>query len=303
MSGREESHSGGAVLLLVLFICGAAVFFYPRVSFWLAEYNQTVATQSHAAVISGLNQEEKDALWAAAIDYNRRMTESLVKDPFAETENVSPFDEYFDILDLGDGMMGSVRIPSIEVRLPIYHGTGEATLDKGVGHIKATALPIGGLSTHAVLTAHTGLRTAKMFDRLIELGQGDPFFIEVLDHTLAYRVDQIEVVQPDDISKLRVVPDRDYITLLTCTPYGINSHRLLVRGERFEYEGASFNDLDQRSFPWWIVVVVATLLIAIVMCGELVRSRVRMRRARRVGGSGGTQSFRDAPPAAGRERQ
>ena len=232
---KKRSKTGGAVVFVLIFLVGAGILFYPKISFWLAERNQVIAVQFYTDTVSGMTGEEKAAILEKARDYNARTAESIVKDPFAATENINPFDEYFDTLDLGGGMMGYIRIPGISALLPIYHGTSDEVLEKGVGHIKATALPIGGEGTHCVLTGHTGLRTAKLFDSLDKIKEGDLFLIDILDHTLAYRVNQIEVIEPADVSKLKSVEGKDYITLITCTPYGVNSHRLLVRGERTEY--------------------------------------------------------------------
>jgi len=259
---------------LLIFIIGAGILFYPKISFWWAEYNQVTAVQSYEKVISGMTPEEKDAEWEKARDYNERMAASIVKDPFADTENIDPFDRYYDTLDVGDGIMGYVEIPSIHVMIPIYHGTGEAILEKGVGHIKATALPIGGTGTHSVLTGHTGLHTAKLFTDLVEVKPGEKFYIDVLGRTLAYEVDQIEVVEPDDISKLAAVEGEDHITLVTCTPYGVNSHRLLVRGTRCEYiEDERNNDSGRVQFPWWVLLLILFLTALLLIIGSRLQKR------------------------------
>ena len=271
---RCKKSKGGAVVFVLIFIVGAAILFYPKISFWLAARNQVVAVQSYTDTVSGMRPEEIAAVLQKARDYNARTAESIVKDPFAATENINPFDEYFDTLDLGGGMMGYIRIPGISALLPIYHGTTDDILEKGVGHIKATALPIGGAGTHCVLTGHTGLRTAKLFDNLVKVKQGDLFFIDILGSTLAYRVNQIEVVEPADISKLKVAPGKDYITLITCTPYGVNSHRLLVRGERCEYTpDMRPRDEIKVPFPWWILAVVAALLFVVLIVAALTKKQ------------------------------
>lgn len=278
-SGKKKRNVIGIILFLIIFLAGAAVLFYPRISYWLAEYNQLQAVQSYNQAISGLSEEEIEKIWAQAQDYNARMVKSIVKDPFAETENIDPFDEYYDTLDVGEGIMGYIRIPAIKVRLPIYHGTAEATLERGVGHIKATALPIGGVGSHSVLTGHSGLHTAKMFDELEEVKLGQEFYLEILGRTLAYRVDQIEVVEPDDISKLMAIDGADHVTLITCTPYGINSHRLLVRGIRTDYDPAlDADDETTVAFPWWILVLVLVLILLILLIGRWLRKRREKRK-------------------------
>ena len=276
-TGTSRTNSGAFVFLL-FFLIGAGILFYPKISAWLAEYNQVVAIQTYQAQVSDLSSDEKEAMWNKAVDYNERMTHSIVKDPFAVTENIDPFDEYFDTLDVGAGIMGVIYIPAIGVRLPIYHSTSDAVLALGVGHIKATALPIGGPSTHSVLTAHTGLRNANMFNDLVNLVEGDTFYIEVLDRTHAYQVDHIEVVQPDDISKLKVVESKDYITLVTCTPYGVNSHRLLVRGERVDYDADASIEMARRPFPWWVLIVILILVLIIDRIALWLDRRAKRRR-------------------------
>ena len=253
---------------ILLFLIGAGILFYPHISFWLAEYNHVAAYQTYERSIADLSAAEKQAMWERAVDYNERLVTSSVMDPFAATKDIDPFDEYYDTLDVGDGMMGSIRIPKIEVLIPIYHGISDEVLNKGIGHIKATALPVGGIGTHGVLTGHTGLETAKMFNDLDKLEIGDEFLLEILDETLAYKIDKILTVLPDDVSQLVREPDKDRVTLITCTPYGVNSHRLLVMGERTDYDGVEGGrrEIDKVQFPWWIVMAAigtVTLLLLI----------------------------------------
>lgn len=269
----------GPILFLLVFLVGSGLLFYPRISYWWAQYNQNATILTYNTSVSGLSYDEKEELFEIAEDYNKRMVESIVKDPFASTENIDPFDEYYDTLDIGEGIMGYIRIPGISVRIPIYHGTSDEVLDKGVGHIKATALPIGGLGQHTVLTGHSGLANAKMFDDLENLEIGEEFYLEILDRTFAYRVDQIKVVDPDDVSDLIVSTDKDYTTLITCTPYGINSHRLLVRGERVDYDDTYEEEVGIESFPWWIIVLIITLIILVYIIGKNVRKRSERRNA------------------------
>lgn len=265
---------------IISFLVGAGILFYPKISFWLAEFNQVNAVATYEKAVTRLTKEEIEKQWDAARDYNERMAESIVKDPFASTEDIDPFDKYYETLDVGEGMMGYIEIPSIHVMIPIYHGTTEATLEKGVGHIKATALPIGGTGTHSVLTGHTGRHTARLFTDLIGVKTGEQFYIEVLGRTLAYEVDQIEVVNPDDISKLVAEKGKDYITLVTCTPYGVNSHRLLVRGKRCDYTPEMHQAEKTVSFPWWIILLIISLLLFILFIGRLVQKWFGKRRVK-----------------------
>jgi len=269
---------------VLLFLIGAGILFYPKISFWLADYNHIIAHQTYERNVANLSSEEKQAMWEQAVHYNERLVTSSVMDPFADTDHVDPFDEYYQTLDIGDGVMGSIKIPKINVLIPIYHGVSEEVLDKGIGHIKATALPVGGLGTHGVLTGHTGLSHAKMFDDLVKLEIGDEFLLEVLDETLAYKINRIITVLPDDVSQLIREADKDKVTLITCTPYGINSHRLLVMGERTTYnaEEVRVTEEAKAQFPWWIVVLVVSLLILLLIIGWAINKHNEKQRRERV---------------------
>jgi len=268
----EKKMNYSFIGFVILFLLGAGILFYPKISFWLADYNTTMAHQNYTRVVGHLSSETKQAMWAEAIHYNERLVKSIVYDPFANTDEIDPFDEYYQTLDIGDGEMGYIHIPKLSILLPIYHGISDAVLDKGVGHIKATALPVGGDGTHCVLTGHTGLTHARMFNDLVELEKEDKFFLEILDETLAYKVVDIKVVLPNDISSLHREAGKDKVTLVTCTPYGVNSHRLLVMGERIEYD-ADMTDYDEEikaPFPWWIMaVVIGVLLLTLIIKNSL----------------------------------
>jgi len=277
-TGRARSRSANTksslIGFILIFFAGAGILFYPRISFWLADHNHSVAHQTYTRSVANLTAQEKQALWEGAVYYNERLVDSVVEDPFANTEDLSPFDEYYDTLDIGGGVMGYIHIPDISVLLPIYHGVGDEVLDKGVGHIHATALPVGGEGTHAVLTGHTGLSHAKMFDELVKLKYGEEFYLEVLDETLAYQIISIEVVLPDDVSSLQREAGQDKVTLVTCTPYGVNSHRLLVTGERIPYTGGlqENREKNQTVFPWWILVVVLGMMSLVFLIGKKIRA-------------------------------
>ena len=189
--------------------------------------------------------------------------------------------EYQSLLDTGDGVMGSVSIPKISVDLPIYHGTSEEALANGSGHLYGTSLPVGGPSTHAVITGHRGMVSAPMFTRLDEMHEGDYFYIDVMGEKLAYKVDGITVIEPDDTSTLRVVPGEDRVTLMTCTPYGVNTHRMLVSGHRVSipYPAPNPSDVhDARTIA--IVAAVATFLLGLLIWLPLAHRRKRMMRMR-----------------------
>lgn len=219
---------------LTLFLGGAAVFCYPAISNYLNQKNQTRVVQHYEQTVTAQDDALLAEEWAKAEEYNENLAGDPVHDPFVPGSGYALPDNYLDVLNI-DGVMGRITIPKIGVDLPIYHGTDAETLEKGVGHIESTSLPIGGEYRHAVLTGHRGLPSAELFTRLDELEPGDQFYLHVLDATLAYQVDQILTVEPQGLETLVAEPGQDYVTLVTCTPYGINTHRMLVRGTRVPY--------------------------------------------------------------------
>lgn len=238
--GKEKKRSKKNLLNILVpmmvFLIGAGIFLYPLVSNAIAESQQDHTIREYKIAVDETDQEKIDAEWAKAEEYNENLAGDPVHDPFVLGSGYVLPDNYEEVLNVnGDGVMGYIEIPKIDVYLPIYHGTSEEVLAKGAGHIEASALPIGGKYRHSVISAHRGLPSAELFTRLDELEEGDQFYIHVLDQTLAYEVDQISVIEPEDLSELSAYEDHDYVTLLTCTPYGVNTHRLLVRGERTEY--------------------------------------------------------------------
>ncbi len=236
-NGKSAASVAAAVFLLIV---GVALLAYPSVSDVLSQAERDKVATSQQAAVEHLEETDPNALQDEldrAEAYNERLAQGLVviTDPFDERAKTLSDQEYLDTLNVnGDGVMATLVIPCIGAELPIYHTTDDDVLQKGVGHMPGTALPIGGASTHSVLAGHTGLPSTKIFDSLDQVQLGDYFLIEVLGEVHAYRVDDISVVLPDETDGLAVVPDEDLITLVTCTPYGINSHRLLVRGTRCE---------------------------------------------------------------------
>lgn len=279
---KQRNKKGSFVGFILIFLIGASILFYPTISFWLADYQHIVAQQNYGRSVANLTTQEKASMWEKAAHYNERLVNSMVEDPFANIENIDPFDEYYQTLDVEDGVMGYIRIPNINVLLPIYHGVSEEVLDKGVGHIPATALPVGGEGTHAVLTGHTGLSHAKMFNDLPELKYGDEFHLEILDETLAYQIVSIEVVLPDNVSSLHREEGQDKVTLVTCTPYGVNSHRLLVTGERVPYIGDMEQSNSKVIFPWWILLIVLGIAFFILLIGRRIRKNSAKKKQRTV---------------------
>ena len=224
------------LLLIVIFIAGLCILLYPSVSDYWNSMVQSKAIVDYEAALSNLTQKDYTDAFEAAYAYNAALREVdfplMYFDKLDEREDLQ---KYEDILNInGNGIMGYISIPEIKVELPIYHGTSASVLNVAAGHLEGTSLPVGGESTHCVLSAHRGLPSAKLFTDLDELVVGDVFTITVLDQVLTYEVDQIKIVEPNEVDDLYVVEGEDYCTLVTCTPYGINTHRLLVRGTRIE---------------------------------------------------------------------
>lgn len=237
----DKRNIGKKILVFLLFGIAIALMMYPFISNYLFEHK----TDSTVEAIQQAAQEMDDSEQKAAIEEARKYNQTLANghvtlvDPFMDDKSADDSDNYDSLLNLSaDGVMGTVEIPSIDVSLPIYHGTSDAVLKKGAGHLQGTSLPVGGESTHTVITGHTGLSNAKLFTDLTQVKKGDVFFLNVMAEKLAYKVDQIKVVLPTELDDLKVVPGEDYCTLLTCTPYGVNDHRLLVRGERTDHQEA-----------------------------------------------------------------
>ena len=225
------------ILGVLILLVGLALCSYPFVSNYLMSLNYESEIAEQEAAVEKSDESTIKQAFKQAETYNKNLLGTVIlKDPFdpnfvPETDLV-----YEELLNLNnDSIMGSIEIPKIDVKIPIFHGTSQEVLLKGVGHLTNTSLPIGGKSTHAVLTGHTGVPNAVFFTDLDKLEKGDMFFIRVLNRTLAYKVDQIKVVLPTVTKDLLIADDKDYVTLITCTPYGINSHRLLVRGTRVPY--------------------------------------------------------------------
>ena len=221
-------------LFIFIFILGLAIMTYPMISNWYyrIESNNQVADYKEARDL--LSDEEIQRRIRLAKIYNDNLGNVTPKDPYSEEEKHKAIENYAQMLELRT-KIGVINIPSIDVELPIYAGTNEEILQKGAGHLEGTSLPIGGESTHTVITAHSGLPSARLFTDLQKVKMGEKFYIDNIAGTLAYEVDHIDVIDPSDFSQLLVVPEKDYATLLTCTPIMINTHRLIVRGHRVPY--------------------------------------------------------------------
>ena len=274
---------------LLIFAAGAGIFLYPAASNFLAERSQQETIRTYHAKVVNMDQEEIDSAWEQAREYNENLTGDPVHDPFVIGSGYVLPDNYESVLNTnGDGVMGEIEIPKIDVDLPIYHGTSEEVLQKGAGHLEMTALPVGGENCHSVLSAHRGLPSAELFTRLDEMETGDEFYIHVLDKTLAYEVDQIAVIEPEEISLLQPEEGKDMVTLLTCTPYAVNTHRLLVRGSRVPFEEAKEVDAQAAKSheSLWAgeylrAVLIGFVLLAVVIGAVLVCRHRRRRQTRK----------------------
>lgn len=219
------------IILILVFLVGLSLLLYPTVSDYWNSLHQSRAIAQYSEEVANLDNEQYDKLSAQAEAYNEMLIGKAQRFVLSEEEKA----QYEQLLDLsGTGIMGYIEIPEIKCSLPIYHGTDEAVLQIAIGHIEGSSLPVGGPGTHAVLSGHRGLPSARLFTDLDKLDTGDTFILRVLDETLTYEVDQILIVEPHELAALEIEPGKDYCTLVTCTPYGINTQRLLVRGHRVE---------------------------------------------------------------------
>lgn len=256
------------MIMILFFFIGLLVFFYPTLSNYYNVKNQSRSIYNYENILKETNKIDFDKVKKNAYDYNEKL--SKLKEPLITYETLKNYDEQLNINN--DGMMGYLTIDKIKVELPIYHSVSETVLNSSVGHLEGSSLPIGGKGTHSVLSAHRGLPSAKLFTELDKLEIGDTFKITILDETLVYKVDKISIVKPNDRKELKIDKDNDYVTLLTCTPYGINTHRLLVRGVRVQgdikkdyitTEGFKVNKLIVM--PIIALPIIALLLIVLLI--------------------------------------
>lgn len=228
---KKKKGNFTTLLLILVLLAGLSLLLYPSVSDYWNSFHETRAIATYAEEVANLNQDQYDEIWAAAESYNASLTDRVNAYLLSDAQK----EEYQQLLNVsGLGVMGYIEIPSIDCSLPIYHGTEESVLQIAVGHLEWSSLPVGGESTHCVLSGHRGLPSAKLFTNLDKLQTGDIFMLRVLDNVLTYEVDQILIVKPQETGALRIEEGKDYCTLVTCTPYGINTRRLLVRGHRID---------------------------------------------------------------------
>ena len=232
---KKKSSFVTAILIAAL-LAGALLLLYPTISDYWNSLHQSRAIASYAEQVADLDDNMYEQLWAGARAYNETLGSSTSRFVMTD-EQKKVYDALLNIA--GNGVMGYIEIPKIKCNLPIYHGTDESVLQIAIGHVQGSSLPVGGAGTHCVLSGHRGLPRAKLFTDIDQLTEGDVFLLRVLDETLTYEVDQIRTVLPDELDDLAIEEGKDYCTLVTCTPYGINSHRLLVRGHRVENQASA----------------------------------------------------------------
>lgn len=245
MSKRKNTIIIICFILVILLGAGAAA--YPLIASINNEHTQSLVQTEYEEKLQQLDTSEIDAALAAAREYNKTISTVQIEDVDKIKADLPPYE---DLLNLANnGIMGYIMIPAINIDLPIYHGTTGAAMEKGAGHMEGTSLPVGGIGTHAVISAHSGMASAKLFTDLDKLELGDMFFITVCNQKLAYEVDNIAVVEPTDIDLIRIDTQQDYVTLLTCTPYGVNTHRLLVRGHRVDMAEEAISEVEEKVKP------------------------------------------------------
>ena len=262
------------ILLIVGFLVGLSLLLYPTVSDYWNSMHQSRAITSYAEHVADIDDSLYESLWVDAQAYNASLLEKADRFTLSD-EDLAEYEQMLTVP--GTNVIGYIEIDKINCYLPIYHGTDDAVLQVGVGHLEGTSLPVGGASTHCVLSGHRGLPSAKLFTDLDQLEVGDTFVLYVLDETLTYEVDQIRIVEPTDLSDLAIEEGKDYCTLMTCTPYGINTHRLLVRGHRVENAASTLRvpaDAMQIE-PMTVAPLVAVPILILLLLGLLVKTRRR----------------------------
>lgn len=279
-----KSFMAGRLVYVLIFVIGAVAFFYPLITNLISSQTQTQVISNYEQEMEALDQAEKELLLQQANEYNEFVSslEGNVTDDITEAEKATTGIEYESVLGAAneDNIIGSVSVPKIDVEIPIYHGTSDEVLDLGAGHLERSSLPIGGVDTHSVLVAHRGLPTARLFRDLGMLEKGDVFFVSVAGKTLAYEVESMVSVLPNEVESLRVQDGKDLCTLVTCDPYMINSHRMLVTGHRIDYvPGDDASEIEghisffEKYREYFIIVGIFSALLLITW---LIKRRTRM---------------------------
>ena len=250
------------IALILVFLTGLSLLLYPTVSDWWNSYHSSQAIVDYTTIVARIDNDRYDEIWRSANEYNASLVNLSYRWTLTEKEKT----EYYSQLNVSStGIIGHIEIPAINCTLPIYHSTSEDVLAVGVGHMEGSSLPVGGESTHCALSGHRGLPSAKLFTELDKLVVGDTFMLKVLDEVLTYEVDQILIVLPEEMEALEIEEGRDYCTLVTCTPYGINSHRLLVRGHRVETKEQTTVRVSGDAVQIAPVVVAPVLAVPMIL--------------------------------------
>ena len=264
------------ILLVTILLAGVGLLLYPTVSDYWNSFHQSKAVVSYVENVTNIDDEQYEKLWNNAVAYNEKLAENGIQWTLTDEEK----EEYNEYLKVDDsGIMAYIDIPVIDCSLPIYHGTDESVLQIAIGHIEGSSLPVGGEGSHCVVSGHRGLPSARIFTDLDKLVEGDIFLIHTLDATLTYEVDQIRIVEPKDLSDLQIEEGKDLCTLVTCTPYGINTHRLLVRGHRIENEeeaeeirvSADATQVDPVQVAPFVAMPILLLMLIWVFIGKKKR--------------------------------
>ena len=264
------------VILILVFLVGLSLLLYPTVSDWWNSFHQSRAIMNYTQMVANLDDEEYDRILNSAREYNNNVARNGIKWSLTDEER-AVYDEELNFAK--NGNMGYITIPTIEVEIPLYHGTSEVVLQSNIGHLEGTSLPVGGYTSHCVLSGHRGLPSARLFTDLDKMVVGDMFMLNILGETLTYSVDQIRIVEPTDLSDLQLVDGQDLCTLVTCTPYGVNTHRLLVRGHRIDNQEEKQTvrvvaDAVQIE-TMYVAPVVAVPMVLIVIVWLIIDDRIK----------------------------
>ncbi len=268
---KKGKSNTSTIILLIVFIIGLSLLLYPSLSNYWNSFHATRVITDYNEAIASMTEEDFEAYWTAARQYNADLLNTSNRYVMSDSQK-SRYESLLDVAD--DGVMGYIEIPSIRVNLPIYHGVDDVILQHSAGHLPGSSLPVGGEGTHCVISGHRGLPSAKLFTNLDRLQEGDTFMLNILNDTLTYEVDQIRIVLPDELYDLEIEPGEDYCTLVTCTPYGINTHRLLVRGHRVETAvDAKVSNEGLRVEPMLIAPLIAVPILLVLLIILLIRTR------------------------------
>lgn len=266
---------------IFMIIMGICVMLYPITIGYVNSNKEHQTISTYTSDLKSITEAKYVDMLKEAEKYNQSLTDSDILDAFSSDNDTFIKKEYIDLLNINDNdVMGYIKIPKIDVSLPIYHGTSSKVLQKGVGHLENSSLPIGGEGTHAILSSHRGLPSSKLFSDLNQLAEGDMFYIHILDQILAYKVDQVMIVEPSNVENLKITEGEDYVTLVTCTPYAINTHRLLVRGSRVEYNEEILNNIvvEHKISTSDVILFIGLFIgIIIIVISSLIIKRIDAR--------------------------